>query len=199
MTSSGGRAARADADARLMGAAYEAVNIDRLGRVGSALLPFHRSRQDDPSKVDGHTRSLAYAVLDDAREHRSPEVAETTTASRTRVPRFCPKCGEPEPQATDDVMWCRRCGWAEERGPSPPTTTASATREHEMATETTPADRTEAQRNVEHAKAMTSELTTFINREWAASEMKASFLRSLTPELAAEMLAETLLQLNEAH
>jgi hypothetical protein len=38
-----------------------------------------------------------------------------TDPTRTRVPRFCPKCGEPDPPATDEVMWCRRCGWAEER------------------------------------------------------------------------------------
>lgn len=70
MTGEAGRGARADADARLMLAAYEAVDIDRLGRIGSALLPFFSSRQRDPSKVDGSTRSPAYAVLDDARALR---------------------------------------------------------------------------------------------------------------------------------
>jgi hypothetical protein len=58
-------------------------------------------------------------------------------------------------------------------------------------------NQTDAQRCIEAGKAMSTQLTDIVSREQAAAEMKASFLRTLTPDLAAEMLAEALLQLTE--
>jgi hypothetical protein len=48
-------------------------------------------------------------------------VDETRPAARARPlpPRYCPKCGEPDPQSTDEAMWCTRCSWTAERASTP--------------------------------------------------------------------------------